>query len=125
MTFEEAIVKSVRAYFKGKDPENLMGAFSEKTRAEKDSEELDEDSASGPPQKYTRSYLDELEASLLEDEDAAGKTTSKKRRKKDKDKEKEESEDTSGMGGMGDMDEEDVDSLMGGLLSKPVRKKKR
>lgn len=24
MTFEQAIVKSVRAYFKGKDPQNLM-----------------------------------------------------------------------------------------------------
>ena len=47
MTFEQAIVKSVRAYFNGKMPDNLMQAT--------DSKES----------KYTPDFLDELEKSLI------------------------------------------------------------
>ncbi len=47
MTFEQAIIKSVRAYFNGKMPDNLMQAT--------DSKES----------KYTPDFLDELEKSLI------------------------------------------------------------
>jgi len=47
MTFEQAIVKSVRAYFNGKMPDNLMQA------------------ADSKESKYTPDFLDELEKSLI------------------------------------------------------------
>lgn len=56
MTFEEAIIKSVRKYYAGKDPEALM--------------EASEDGF-----KYTREYFDELEAELVPSDK---KTKSKK-----------------------------------------------
>lgn len=46
MTFEEAIVVSVRKYYQGKMPEKLM------------------ETKEGEP-KYTREYFDELEEELL------------------------------------------------------------
>lgn len=47
MTFEQAIIKSVRAYFNGKMPDNLMQA------------------ADSKESKYTPDFLDELEKSLI------------------------------------------------------------
>lgn len=47
MTFEQAIIKSVRAYFNGKMPDNLMKA------------------ADSKESKYTPDFLDELEKSLI------------------------------------------------------------
>jgi len=47
MTFEQAIVKSVRAYFNGKMTDNLMQA------------------ADSKESKYTPDFLDELEKSLI------------------------------------------------------------
>ena len=47
MTFEQAIVKSVRAYFNGKMPDNLIQA------------------ADSKESKYTPDFLDELEKSLI------------------------------------------------------------
>ena len=46
MTFEEAIVKAVRKYYAGKDPEALL-------------------EASEGEFKYTREYFDELEEELI------------------------------------------------------------
>ncbi len=48
MTFEEAIIESVRQYYKGKDPENYM-------------------EARGEDIKYTREYFDKLEAEVLDE----------------------------------------------------------
>lgn len=45
MTFEEAVRKSIKAYFEGKDPENLLEAMG--------------------GTKYTREYFDEMEEELL------------------------------------------------------------
>ena len=47
MTFEQAIIKSVRAYFNGRMPDNLMQA------------------ADSKESKYTPDFLDELEKSLI------------------------------------------------------------
>ena len=58
MTFEEAIVASIRAYYKGIDPENYN-----ETREE--------------PQKYTREYFDMLEEKVVEE------SSSKKKSKKE------------------------------------------
>lgn len=46
MTFEEAIIISVRKYYAGQDPEELMGSKEGET-------------------KYTREYFDELEEELV------------------------------------------------------------
>lgn len=46
MTFEEAIIKAVRKYYAGKDPEALL-------------------EASEGEFKYTREYFDELEEELI------------------------------------------------------------
>lgn len=46
MTFEEAIRMSIKAYFKGKDPSNLLEAMEGEM-------------------KYSRAYFDEAEAELL------------------------------------------------------------
>lgn len=62
MTFEQAIIKSVRAYFNGKMPDNLMQAT--------DSKES----------KYTPDFLDELEKSLI------GKEAAKESKKDKEDK---------------------------------------
>lgn len=48
MTFEEAIVASIRAYYKGKDP-------------------VEYNEAKGGEVKYTREYFDQLEASIDEE----------------------------------------------------------
>jgi hypothetical protein len=45
MTFEDAVRKSIKAYFEGKDPENLLEAMG--------------------GTKYTREYFDEMEEELL------------------------------------------------------------
>lgn len=47
MTFEEAIVISVRKYYGGRDPEELMGVREGET-------------------KYTREYFDQLEKDIAE-----------------------------------------------------------
>lgn len=57
MTFEQAIIKSVRAYFNGKMPDNLMQASEAKKS------------------KYTPDFLADLEKSLLGKE--AAKSTDK------------------------------------------------
>jgi hypothetical protein len=49
MTFEEAIRKSIRAYMKGKNPDNLFKAIGKV--------------------KYTRDYFDSLEKDILGEED--------------------------------------------------------
>lgn len=64
MTFEEAIIKAVRKYYAGKDPEALL-------------------EASEGEFKYTREYFDELEEEL---------TPSDKKKKSKKDEEVEEYE---------------------------------
>ncbi len=46
MTFEEAIIISVRKYYQGRDPVELMGAQEGET-------------------KYTRAYFDELEDEIV------------------------------------------------------------
>lgn len=62
MTFEQAIIKSVRAYFNGKMPDNLMKA------------------ADSKESKYTPDFLDELEKSLI------GKEAAKESKKDKEDK---------------------------------------
>lgn len=62
MTFEQAIIKSVRAYFNGKMPDNLMQA------------------ADSKESKYTPDFLDELEKSLI------GKEAAKESKKDKEDK---------------------------------------
>jgi len=57
MTFEEAIIKSIKKYYEGTDPVEL-------------------NTASGKKPKYTREYFDELEEELL--------NPPKKKRKKKK-----------------------------------------
>src|SRR6056300_1245735 len=68
MTFEQAIVKSVRAYCKGKDPQNLMDVAEGKA-LEDDADALNTpDAPNTKTAKYTRSFMEEVEASLLEPE---------------------------------------------------------
>lgn len=68
MTFEEAIIKAVKKYYEGRDPEELL------------------ESQEGES-KYTREYFDELEEELLESD-----TKKKSKKKKKKDEEEQEVE---------------------------------
>ena len=68
MTFEQAIVKSVRAYFKGKDPQNLMDVAEGKALEDEADALGTSDAPDKKTAKYTRSFMEELEASLLEPE---------------------------------------------------------
>jgi len=58
MTFEEAVRKSIKAYFAGKDPENFISAHENGF-------------------KYDRQYFDDLEVELLGEEDAKPTTDEK------------------------------------------------
>lgn len=66
MKFEEAVRKSIKAYFEGRDPEKFLEAHGE--------------------YKYTREYFDNVEEEMLAD-------TKKKKMKKDILKEEGEDED--------------------------------
>ena len=104
MTFEQAIVKSVRAYFKGKDPQNLMDV------AEGKALEDDADAPDTKTAKYTRSFMEELEASLLEPE-SESKTKKSKAATKVKDAEDVEAA------------QDAEDAPLNGLLVRPKNKK--
>lgn len=54
MTFEEAVRKSIKAYFDGRDPENFLSAMGKV--------------------KYTRDYFDELEEEMVGDPKAKKKS---------------------------------------------------
>lgn len=107
MTFEQAIVKSVRAYFSGKDPQNLMDV------AEGKALEDDADAPDKKTAKYTRSFMEELEASLLEPEPEPKKKKSKAATKV-KDAEDAENVETA---------QDAQDAPLNGLLVRPKNKK--
>jgi hypothetical protein len=107
MTFEQAIVKSVRAYFKGKDPQNLMDV------AEGKALEDDADAPDTKTAKYTRSFMEELEASLLEPESESKTKKSKAAAKV------EDVEDTEDVEAAQDAE----DAPLNGLLVRPKNKK--
>lgn len=104
MTFEQAIVKSVRAYFKGKDPQNLMDVAEGKA-LEDDADALDTKTA-----KYTRSFMEELEASLLEPESESKTKKSKAAAKVEDTEDVEAAQDAE-------------DAPLNGLLVRPKNKK--
>lgn len=110
MTFEQAIVKSVRAYFKGKDPQNLMDvaegkALEDEADALGTSDALDKKTA-----KYTRSFMEELEASLLEPESESKTKKSKAAAKVEDAEDVEAAQDAE-------------DAPLNGLLVRPKNKK--
>ena len=105
MTFEQAIVKSVRAYFKGKDPQNLMDV------AEGKALEDEADAPDTKTAKYTRSFMEELEASLLEPEPKTKKSKAATK--------VEDVEDTEDVEAAQDAE----DAPLNGLLVRPKNKK--
>ena len=111
MTFEQAIVKSVRAYFKGKDPQNLMDVAEGKALED----EADALGATDAPDtktaKYTRSFMEELEASLLEPE-----PKTKKSKAAAKVEDVEDAEDVEAA-------QDAEDAPLNGLLVRPKNKK--
>jgi len=110
MTFEQAIVKSVRAYFKGKDPQNLMDVAEGKA-LEDDADALGmPDAPDTKTAKYTRSFMEELEASLLEPESESKTKKSKAATKV------EDAEDV-------DAAQDAEDAPLNGLLVRPKNKK--
>ena len=114
MTFEQAIVKSVRSYFKGKDPQNLMDVVEGKA-LEDDADALGTpDAPDTKTAKYTRSFMEELEASLLEPE-----PKTKKSKAAAKVEDVEDAEDVEAA-----QDAEDAeDAPLNGLLVRPKNKK--
>jgi hypothetical protein len=113
MTFEQAIVKSVRAYFKGKDPQNLMDVAEGKA-LEDDADALGTpDAPDTKTAKYTRSFMEELEASLLEPESESKTKKSKAATKV------EDVEDTEDVEAAQDAE----DAPLNGLLVRPKNKK--
>jgi len=113
MTFEQAIVKSVRAYFKGKDPQNLMDVAEGKA-LEDDADALGTPDSSDAPDtktaKYTRSFMEELEASLLEPESESKTKKSKAATKVEDAEDVEAAQDAE-------------DAPLNGLLVRPKNKK--
>lgn len=107
MTFNEAIAKSVRSYFNGKDPENLNKLMlDEKEELESDEEEQEESTS---PIKYTREYMNDLEERILSGEDISDMEEDKpKKRKRGRPKKEEVVEDAVLV--------EDEDTPMNGLL---------
>jgi hypothetical protein len=111
MTFEQAIVKSVRAYFKGKDPQNLMDVAEGKA-LEDDADALNTpDAPDTKTAKYTRSFMEELEASLLEPEPKTKKSKAATK--------VEDVEDTEDVEAAQDAE----DAPLNGLLVRPKNKK--
>ena len=110
MTFEQAIVKSVRAYFKGKDPQNLMDVAEGKA-LEDDADALGtSDAPDTKTAKYTRSFMEELEASLLEPESESKTKKSKAAAKVEDTEDVEAAQDAE-------------DAPLNGLLVRPKNKK--
>ena len=110
MTFEQAIVKSVRAYFKGKDPQNLMDVAEGKA-LEDDADALGAtDAPNTKTAKYTRSFMEELEASLLEPESESKTKKSKAAAKVEDVEDVEAAQDAE-------------DAPLNGLLVRPKNKK--
>jgi len=110
MTFEQAIVKSVRAYFKGKDPQNLMDVAEGKA-LEDDADALGtSDAPDTKTAKYTRSFMEELEASLLEPESESKTKKSKAAAKVEDAEDVEAAQDAE-------------DAPLNGLLVRPKNKK--
>jgi len=110
MTFEQAIVKSVRAYFKGKDPQNLMDVAEGKA-LEDDADALGTpDAPDTKTAKYTRSFMEELEASLLESESESKTKKSKAAAKVEDAEDVEAAQDAE-------------DAPLNGLLVRPKNKK--
>ena len=118
MTFNEAIAKSVRSYFNGRDPENLNKLIlDEKEELESEEGEQEEQEESTSPIKYTREYMNDLEERILSGEDISDMEEDKpKKRKRGRPrKEKEVVEDAVLVENVENMDE-DEDTPMNGLL---------
>ena len=115
MTFNEAIAKSVRSYFNGRDPENLNKLIlDEKEELESEEGEQEEQEESTSPIKYTREYMNDLEERILSGEDISDMEEDKpKKRKRGRPrKEKEVVEDAV----LVENTDEDEDTPMNGLL---------
>ena len=118
MTFNEAIVKSVRSYFNGRDPENLNKIIiDQQEELESNEGEQEEQEKSTSPIKYTREYMNDLEERILSGEDISDMEEDKpKKRKRGRPrKEKEVVEDAVLVENVENMDE-DEDTPMNGLL---------
>lgn len=111
MTFEQAIVKSVRAYFKGKDPQNLMDVAEGKALEDEADALGTSDAPDKKTAKYTRSFMEELEASLLESEPKTKKSKAATK--------VEDVEDTEDVEAAQDAE----DAPLNGLLVRPKNKK--
>ena len=115
MTFNEAIVKSVRSYFNGRDPENLNKLIlDEKKELESEDGEQEEQEKSTSPIKYTREYMNDLEERILSGEDISDMEEDKpKKRKRGRPRKEEVVEDAVLVENM----DEDEDTPMNGLLT--------
>lgn len=112
MTFNEAIVKSVRSYFNGRDPENLNKIIIDQQQELESEEEEQEESTS--PIKYTREYMNDLEERILSGEDISDMEEDKpKKRKRGRPRKEEVVEDAVLVENM----DEDEDMPMNGLLT--------
>ena len=108
MTFNEAIVKSVRSYFNGRDPENLNKLILDE-KEELESEEGEQEESTSPI-KYTREYMNDLEERILSGEDISDMEEDKpKKRKRGRPRKEEVVEDAVFV--------EDEDMPMNGLLT--------
>ena len=110
MTFNEAIVKSVRSYFNGRDPENLNKIIiDQQQELESEEGEQEEQEESTSPIKYTREYMNDLEERILSGEDISDMEEDKpKKRKRGRPRKEEVVEDAVLV--------EDEDMPMNGLL---------
>ena len=110
MTFNEAIVKSVRSYFNGRDPENLNKIIIDQQQELENEEEKEEQEESTSPIKYTREYMNDLEERILSGEDISDMEEDKpKKRKRGRPRKEEVVEDSVFV--------EDEDMPMNGLLT--------
>lgn len=115
MTFNEAIVKSVRSYFNGRDPENLNKIIiDQQQKLESEEGEQEEQEESTSPIKYTREYMNDLEERILSGEDISDMEEDKpKKRKRGRPRKEEVVEDAVLVENM----DEDEDMPMNGLLT--------
>tara|TARA_R100000773_G_C4157115_1_gene76607 strand:- start:264 stop:611 length:348 start_codon:yes stop_codon:yes gene_type:complete len=112
MTFNEAIVKSVRSYFNGRDPENLNKIIIDQQQELENEEEKGEQEESTSPIKYTREYMNDLEERILSGEDISDMEEDKpKKRKRGRPRKEEVVEDAVLVENM------DEDMPMNGLLT--------
>lgn len=118
MTFNEAIVKSVRSYFNGRDPENLNKIIiDQQQELESEEGEQEEQEESTSPIKYTREYMNDLEERILSGEDISDMEEDKpKKRKRGRPRKEEVVEDAVLVENVENMDE-DEDMPMNGLLT--------